>query len=207
VRTLAVVLTLASGALAPLTIHAQAAAAPSRLALEITADAAFPTSKLGNAKLGTGVGLGGNVQLRLQQHLQAYAGWEYQHFQTSELSAAEDIDVEETGYTFGLRFAHPFSSEATASPSGRATPGYWLRAGGLVSHLELENEAGDIVGDTGHGLGWEVGAGVLVPLGNRLSLTPGARFRSLGRDLTFGPTTRSVTLAYVTATVGLVIRF
>mgnify|MGYP000667797189 CR=1 FL=1 len=207
VRTLATVLTLVSISLVPLTAQAQAAATPSRFAIEITGDGAFPTSKLGDAELSTGFGFGANLQVRLQMHLQAYAGWEYHHFQSEQLIASQDTDIDQTGYTFGLRFAHPFTAEATTDRRGRALPGYWVRAGALVKHIELENDAGDIISDTKHGLGWEAGAGVILPLSDRLSLTPGARFQSLTRDLTIASTTRSVTLSFATATVGLTFRF
>ncbi len=206
-RTVATSLMLTSVALATVTAQAQSGATPLRLALEITADAAFPTSTLGDAELSNGFGFGAVLQVRLQTHLQAYAGWEYQNFQSDELDSAQDIDVEQTGYTFGLRYAHPFRGEAITDHTGRAMPGYWVRAGALVKHIELENEAGDIISDTKHGLGWEAGAGVIFPISDRLALTPGARFQSLSRDLTLGSTTRPVSLRFVTATVGLAIRF
>jgi opacity protein-like surface antigen len=200
-------LTLASLALTSHAVQAQAANESSRWSMEVTGDGAFPTGKLGGAELKTGFGFGASVQARLQQHLQAYAGWEWHRFKSDELLVEESTDVEETGYTFGLRFAHPFTGEATTTRGTRAAPGYWLRAGGLINHIELEDEGGDVVSDTKHGLGWEVGAGVTVPLSDRFSLTPGVRFRSLPRDLTVGSITRSVTLNYATATVGLTFAF
>jgi opacity protein-like surface antigen len=140
----------------------------------------------------------------LQRHLLAYAGWEWHHFATDNLIASQELDVEETGYTFGLRFEHPLRGESSADGSAL---GYWLRAGGTVNHIEIENDDGDIVADTDHGLGWEVGGGLTIPLRDRLALTPGVRYRALSRDLALGQTTRSVSLRYVTATVGLTIAF
>ncbi len=206
-RTFVAALGVASLALAPCAVQAQAAGEGSRWAIEFTGDGAFPTGKLGGAKLETGFGLGANVQARIQRHLFAYAGWEWHRFTSDELVVSQTIDVEETGYTFGLRFAHPFSGEATVSGARRFVPGYWLRAGGLVNHIELENEDGDLISDTKHGLGWEAGAGVTLPITDRVALTPGVRFRALPRDLTLGPTTRAVTLNYVIASVGLTLAF
>lgn len=206
-RSIVACISIASLALAPLAVQAQSAAEASRWSIEITGDGAFPTGKLGGAELKTGFGIGANVQARLQQHLLAYAGWEWHQFKSDELVASQTIDVEETGYTFGLRFAHPFSGEATTSGGRRFVPGYWLRAGGLLNHLELENEDGDLISDTKHGLGWEAGAGITLPISTRFALTPGVRFRSLPRDLTLGSTTRSVTLNYVMASVGFTFGF
>src|SRR5690606_14067184 len=78
----------------------------SRFSVEVGAHAAVPIQDFGNAELETGLGFGANIRYRIQPHLAAYAGWEWQHFTTEVL--ATDLDVEETGYTFGLRFEHPF---------------------------------------------------------------------------------------------------
>lgn len=61
--------------------------------------------------------------------------------------------------------------------------------------------------DTAHGLGWESAAGLTFPLNQRLGLTPGVRCRTLSRDITMGGLTRSATLSYVMAGVGLSIAF
>jgi hypothetical protein len=49
--------------------------------------------------------------------------------------------------------------------------------GGVFDHAEMENGA-NLTGDSNHTLGWQVGAGFAVPIGN-LMLTPGARYRVL----------------------------
>ncbi len=71
-----------------------------------------------------------------------------------------DTDFEETGYTFGLQFIHPLGTSEKIS--------YLIRAGGIYNHIEVENSAGDITADSGHGLGWEIGAGVQVYFGKQL---------------------------------------
>ena len=73
--------------------------------------------------------------------------------------------------------------------------------------MELENEAGDIISDTGHGFGYEVGGGLTVPLGIRSSLTPGVRYRSLSRDLEVGTASGSARLSYITLGTGVAISF
>ena len=182
---------------------ARAQSPTSRWSLELTAGGALPTSTLGGSNLATGFGVGANVRFRLQNHLATYAGWEYHHFSSDQLQATQTLDVEETGYTVGLRFEHPFRGEVLTP----RTPAYWLRGGALYDHLEVENDDGDLIGDTGHGLGWEVGAGVTLPLGDRVALTPGLRYRTLRRDLPVAGTTRAVTLSYVALGAGLVLRF
>lgn len=202
-KTVVAVLAFGAVAVSPLATHAQPVREVSNISIEVLADGAFPTSKLGDADLDAGFGIGANIRWRLQPHLLAYAGWEWHKFATEELVASQAIDVEETGYTFGLRFEHPFSGESNST----SAPGYWLKAGGVWNHLELEDEDGELIADTGHGLGWEAGAGVTFPLGSRLAFAPGVRYRTLSRDLTISSTTRSVTLSYMAATVGLTIAF
>lgn len=179
------------------------APAQSRWSVEVSGDAVFPTGTLAGADLEKGGGFGTNVRFLFRPHLAAYAGWEWHLQQTKDLLPGGTLDVNETGYAFGLRFEHPFRSE---QPSGTAL-GYWLRAGGLFNHIELENESGALIDDTGHGLGWEAGAGLTIPLGGRLGLTPGARYRVLSPDITVGGRAREATLSYVTAFVGLAYNF
>jgi len=200
-------LVLGALVLAPVAPYAQPAPTASRFSLEVSGDGALPVSKFRGADLDAGFGLGANVRVRVQQHLLAYAGWEWHRFATNELIVASKNDVEETGYTFGLRFEHPFRGDGTADQGRASGVGYWVRAGGLYNHVEIENDAGTIIGDTKHGLGWELGGGLTIPMTQRLALTPGVRYRSLTRDLTLGSSTRSATLAQVNAMVGLTIAF
>ena len=179
--------------------------AQSPFSLEIGANVALPIQDFGNAELETGLGFGANVRYRFQPHLAAYAGWEWQHFTTDLLGA--ELDVEETGYTFGVRFDHPFGSDASA---GRAGPAWWVRAGGLLDHIELEDDAaeGESEGEsTSHGLGWEAGLGISYPLSSRIALAPGLRIRMLRREIDMGFGPQDATLTYLTGGLGVVIGF
>lgn len=174
------------------------AGAQDRWSMEIDGGAAIPTSTLAGAELKTGFGLGANLRVRLQPHLSAYAGWEYHAFRTDDtMFGQREIDVDDTGYSFGLRFEHPVFPRSAA----------WVRVGGLANHIELENEAGDIISDSGHGLGYELGAGLSFPLGTRLAVTPGVRFRSLSRDLEVGGASESSRLSYLIVGMGLAFGF
>jgi opacity protein-like surface antigen len=172
------------------------AGAQGRWSIEAGGGAAFATQRLGGADLGTGVGLEVNGRYRIMPHLAVYAGWDWHHF-PSDRALNGDMDFEDTGYAFGLRFEHPVTSRLA----------YWVRAGGTANHIEVEDARGDIITDTGHGLGWEAGGGLTVPIGQRLMLTPGVRYRALARDMELGGVTTPVDLKYVTVGLGLAYRF
>jgi hypothetical protein len=178
--------------------HAQSPQSqPSRWSLELSGDAAFPTRAVAGADLQTGGGVGFNVRYRFQPHLAAYAGWEWHMQQTDELTAGQTLDLNDNGYTLGLRFEHPlFASTA-----------WWVRAGALYNHIEVEDQSGNNIDDTGHGLGWEGGVGLTFPLNRRFGLMPSLRYRSLSRDIAVGGITSSTTLSYVAAGLGLSIAF
>jgi len=173
------------------------AGAQSPLSFEVTGDVAQPTRTFGAADLDTGWGIGLNARYRFMPHLSAYGGWEWHLSRSNGLVAGQKLDVEDNGYTLGLRFEHPITPRT----------GYWVRAGGLYNHIEIETEDGHLVSDSGHGLGWEAGAGLVFPLNPRLSLTPGVRYRSLTRDVEIGGVTDSRTLSYATFGAGLSFSF
>lgn len=177
-----------------LMLTAQTANAQRRWSAEIRPGANFATQKLGGANLNTGFGFEGSVAYRFMPHLAAYAGWSWNKFQASESLAGSNVDFVETGYLFGLQFIHPIAASRIS---------YLLRAGGTYNHIETENAAGTIINDTGHGLGWQAGVGLAIPLGNRLQLIPEVRYRSLSRNMKIDNATTPVELNYVSAGVGL----
>jgi hypothetical protein len=173
--------------------------AQDRWQLEVRGGPAFAVKDLGTASLGTGFGFEGTVAYRIQPHLSVYAGWDWYRFPADASSSTPDSDFEETGYAFGFRFQHPIRQSQSVA--------LLLRAGGTYNHIETENGAGDIVSDTGHGLGWEGGAGLALRLSDQWQVTPGVRFRSLTRDLaTDGPAV-SADLQYLAVEVGFARRF
>jgi hypothetical protein len=87
-----------------------------------------------------------------------------------------------------LRFLHPF---------GQSKLHYLIEGGGIYSHVEVENKAGDIIADSGHGLGRQVGAGLDISLGDRFQITPSVRYRSLSRDLEINELKTAVDLNYL----------
>lgn len=175
-----------------LLVSAGAAQAQSPLGLEVRGGAAFATADLGDATLRTGGGLELTGTYRVMQHIHVYAGWDYHSFPMDTPFGGAKYDVDLTGYAFGLQFQHPLA--------GRL--GGWLRAGGMYSHIELENDAGTTMADSGHEFGWEVGGGLRLPLGSNLALTPGVRYRTLSADLDVGEK-RAVDLSFVAVEAGL----
>lgn len=169
-----------------------------RFGLELSAGASWATSKPGNTKLNTGFGFEGLFHYRFMPHTGVYAGWGWNRFGADDSFAGTDVCFEETGYVFGLQFKHPISTWPIA---------YYLRAGGLYNHIEIENSDGDIIGDTGHGLGFQLAAGIDYSLGKNWSITPGLKFNSLSGDVEIEGVTTSLNHNYLSLRVGIIKRF
>jgi hypothetical protein len=184
---------LVLGLLGPFTVGQ----AQERWDLDFRTGIALPTQEVVGEELGAGLGFQGTVAYRLQQHLWAYGGWDWHHFNPEESFAGDDLDFEETGYALGARFEHPFGGE---SGDGSA---YRIWVGGTFSHVEIENQGGDILADSGHGPGWEAGAGVTFPLAGQLRLSPGIRYRAVSRDVEIQSTETKIDLRYVTLEFGV----
>ncbi len=167
--------------------------------VEMNAGVSFPTSKMAYAKLNTG--LGGEILLHynFMPHLGLYGGWGWNQLSADESFAGKEIDFEETGYIMGLEWKHPLG----------CTPlSYYVRGAALYNHLEVENNPqGDIIGDTGHGWGYQLAAGLNIPLGKNFHLTPGVKFNSLKRDLNFDSNVRALRQNYISLRVGILYEF
>lgn len=165
-----------------------------RFSVELGGDASFATEDLGAADLGAGFGFEAKVAYRFMPHLSAYAGWGWHHFNADGFLAGMDMDAEEMGYVFGLQFAHPI---------GASHLGYFVQASGVYDRIEFEDADSDLAMDTGHGLGWQLGVGLVAPLASQWQLMPGVQYRSLSRDLDVGGATTDLDLRYVTFRVGV----
>lgn len=176
-----------------------ATSAQERWSLELLPGAAIPTEDLGQAEIETGFGGDGTIGFRVAPHLSVYGGWGWRRFTSEASFAGANVDVEETGYLFGARFEHPMGSDNA--------PAIVLRLGGTYNHLEIENTDGAIVDDSGHGLGFEAGAGVAVRLGGHWRVTPGVRFRTTDREFENDGVVIPARLRYVTIEVGFSRRF
>lgn len=178
---------------------APTAIAQDKWSVELRPNLAFPTEDLGNADIKTGFGFEAAVGYRFMEYLGAYVGWGYNTFNSDAaitFPGTGDTDFDETGYTFGLQFIHPIGSSDNLS--------YLVRAGGIYNHIEVENDAGDITADSGHGLGWEIGGGIQIGLGNNWNLRPQIGYRALSRDIEIGEVTTEIDLNYVAFGAGIV---
>lgn len=171
----------------------QSANAQQRWRFEVRPGVNVATKDLGDAALKTGFGAEGSFAYRFMPHLSAYAGWSWNRFSADQSFAGKDMDFEETGYSYGLQFIHPLA---------RSSVSYMLKGGATYNHIETENSDGDVVNDTGHGTGWEVGAGVAVSMGKRWLLVPQIRHRSLSRTIKLDEASTPVKLNYVSGGVG-----
>lgn len=169
-----------------------------RFEIELNGGASVATGKVGETKLNPGFGFEGTLHYRILQHTGVYAGWGWNRFGADNSFAGTDVCFEETGYVFGLQFKHPIGSSPLS---------YYLRVGGLYNHIEIENAAGDIIGDTGHGLGFQLGAGIDYNLGKNWSITPGLKFNSLSRDVEVEGVTTGLNHNYLSLKVGIQKRF
>jgi len=180
-------------ALTLLTVFNQSRA-QDKWSLELRPGVNYATQDIADANLELGFGTELTIAYRFMPHLAVYAGWSYNNFAVDQSFAGTDASFEETGYTFGFQFIHPI---------GESTLIYLLRVGGTYNHIEIENNDGDIIIDSGHGLGWQAEAGLVIPLNERFSLLPSVRYRSLNRDVKIENENTSVNLNYLSVGVGL----
>lgn len=178
-------------------IAATSLTAQSSWSVDLRAGPAFATQEAADSDLDTGFGFEGTLAYRFLPHLAGYAGWDWHTFGASDSLAGLEADIEETGYVAGLRFEHPLAGESGPGPAVR------LHAGATYNHIEIEDDDGEIVADSGHGFGWEAGAGLSFPVSDALRLTPGVRYRALSRDVDVDDVTIGVDLRYVAAEVGV----
>jgi len=186
-------LLLTIAALILLTLFGQSYA-QNKWSLEFRPGVDYATKDIANADLGLGFGAELTIAYRFMPHLAAYAGWSYNNFAVDQSFAGADASFEETGYTFGLQFIHPI---------GETGLSYLVRAGGTYNHIEIENNSGNIIIDSGHGLGWQTEVGLVIPLSDKFSLLPSLRYRSLNRDIEIENVSTSVDLNYLSVGVGL----
>jgi opacity protein-like surface antigen len=144
----------------------------SPFAIEVRGGLAFPIDLEG---VETGLTFGGDVIFQATPMFGIYAGYNFatfaiddEEFEEEELEDVE-ADIEVKGFRAGVRANLPL---ATAGASPFAFGGLVYQSFGFsVSDGETE---GSFSGD--EELGFEVGAGVEIPLGTRLSFTPAVSY-------------------------------
>ncbi len=169
-----------------------------RFGIELSGGASFATRELGHADLKAGFGFEGIFHYRFMKHLGVFAGWGWNKFSANDTFAGSNMDFEETGYIIGLQFKHTIASSPVS---------YYVRAGGLYNHIEMENADGNVRGNTGHGFGWQAACGLDIPLGKNWSITPGAKFSALSRDIHVEGAATHLDLHYISVRIGLIKNF
>ena len=169
-----------------------------RFGFELNGGASLATSKIEGISTQTGVGFEGLLHYRFMPHLGVYAGWGWNKLPARHSFAGDDMCFEETGYVFGLNFNHPLGASGLS---------YYVRAGALLNHIETENADGNIINDTGHGLGFQLAGGIEIPLNSKWSLTPGIKFNSLSRETIYEGISRELDYQYISIRVGIVRKF
>ena len=168
--------------------------AEERWSVEFRPGLAFATGDFSDADMGTGLNLEAAAAYRFMPHLGVYAGWGWTQFISDDSFAGEDMDFEETGYTLGLQFIHPIGT-------GRIN--YMARGGLVFNHIEIEDDEGDIVGDSDHSLGWQIEAGLGITMGDSWRFLPSVRYRAVPLEIEVGDATTDMDLTYISAGLGI----
>jgi len=169
-----------------------------RFGFEFNAGASMALTKPAGTTLKPGFGFDGVFHYRILSHTGIYAGWGWNRMAATASFAGDDVCFEETGYAFGIQHIQPLTNGPLA---------VFLRAGGLYKHIEVENAAGDITHDSGHGLGFQLAGGIQLDLGSNWSLQPGIRFNYLSRELDIEGVTEALDHHYLSLRLGLVKMF
>lgn len=168
-----------------------------RFGFEISGGPSFATREFAEG-LRMGYSVEGTIHYRFMPFTGIYAGWGENWFSTETSSSITNRDYEETGYVLGLQLKYPFKGSRSS---------FFLRAGALYNHIEVENDNGEILEDTGHGPGYQLAAGIDISLGSGWSLTPGVKFNSLSRETVYEGASGQLHYQYISARIGVMKRF
>jgi opacity protein-like surface antigen len=186
--------TSAAAAIVAITLAATAASARAQVlgvpvALDARVEVAFPLGDFGDIA-DTGIGGTLSVALPLVPAFGIYGSYTQIRFGGGWTGDGVS-DATTDGFTVGL----------TTTLPGTLDVDPWIGAGLLLHRLEVRGTRQGVSND----LGFEVGAGVAVPLADRLRLTPAVHYRHFGASIPAlaGLTARSLTVQYLSLGVGL----
>jgi hypothetical protein len=182
---------VAAFALATMTFDVEA----QRVTIDVRGGFAAPVQKLRGSDLHGGPVVAGVVAFRVLPNVHVYGGWDWVQVLTDESLGGTSQNLQEPGYHFGLRF----ESAVRASPR----PSLRVEAGGTYKHIEIEDNKGDLVAESGLGLGYEASGSAVFPFGGVWRLVPGLRYRALSRDFRLGGSAFTGHLRYVAIELGI----
>lgn len=159
------------------------------IAVDARVDAAFPLGDFGDIA-GTGVGLSIGAAATLLPGFGVYGNYTQTRFGGGWFT--DDVsDATDSGFAAGL----------TASLPGTQGLAPWVGAGLLFHRLEVRGTRDGVSQD----LGFEVGAGIAVPLTQQLRLSPAVSYRQYGATIPAvgGLLARDLNVQYLTLGVGL----
>lgn len=136
-------------------LGAQDARAQMQVSVEPRAGVTFPLGDLSDAGADAGLALGAELMLTFQRNLTAYVGLQRHSF-NCDSDCTLGSNPRSSGLGAGLKYILPSPPDALI----------WGRAGILAHQLSADEGSGD------RNLGFEVSAGVDMPVAQRLYLTP-----------------------------------
>lgn len=139
----------------------------------------LPTGDLSRAGAEAGLSLGGELQLNFRQNLTAYLGL-HRHGFSCDSDCDLDPNPRSTGLNAGLKYIFPSPADALI----------WGRGGIVANQLTTDRGSGS------RNVGFEVGAGIDMPVAPRFYLVPNLGFVTHGAG-------SGITASYLTFGVGL----
>jgi len=166
-----------------------------KFGFELSSGPAIAPRKLGGVTLNTGYGFEGIFRYRIVSFTDIYAGWGWNHFAAENSFAGNNVSFEETGYVLGLQCFQPIVEGVSV----------YIRGGALYNHIEIENESGELLYDTGHGFGFQLATGIEIAIGLNWNLNSGIKLNSLNREIESIST--NLNLNHISMNIGIVKRF
>jgi opacity protein-like surface antigen len=165
------------------------------LAVEGRVGAGFPTGDFGeDDDVGTGLGFGADAVLRVLPLVNVYGGWERYSFDGK--GESNGTNVTDSGIRAGAQLSIPVGMVTGFSP--------FVSAGLLYNRTSAEATEGSasLKFTSDWKLGYELGAGISVPVAPALSVVPAVRYRS--HDVSFSDLEGfSGTISYLSVEAGL----
>ena len=152
-------------------VPSAAAAQDSRFSVELRGSLNRPLGDFGDAdglEADGEASLAGDLFIHLNDNLSVYGGYAREMFGCE--SCTDDEGFHASGFEGGVKLM--------ANRQGRILP--WLRGGLIAQELTADFSEGEVSSDTG--IGFQIAAGVDIPLGEVLSFSPALRYQTFDAD-------------------------